>query len=531
MDKPTLRRRSSGLLLHPTSLPGPHGIGDLGREAFAFADFLAACGQTWWQMLPVGPTGHGHSPYYASSALAGNPLLISLDKLCQDGLLELADLKPLRGQAKDRVNYEAVERFKGTRFAKAWEAFERRGERAAQNALISFCAEQAVWLDDYALFCALKESHQDRPWVEWEPELRSRQPEALARARESLQGRIRYHKFLQFMFHKQWRELKEHCAQLGLGLIGDIPIFVAADSVDVWARPEFFCLGDDGRPTVVAGVPPDYFTEKGQLWGNPLYRWDAMKADGFSWWIGRFRAAFSRFDAVRLDHFIGFYNYWGIPAGAEDAVGGRWLLAPGDELFRAVLGAFGDPRAGGSPSGQERGTTVEIIAEDLGTLTKEVEALRDRFELPGMRVLQFSFGDSDDRMRPHSFPRRSVAYTGTHDNDTAAGWFKALGGPSRGRTAEQAAVERENILRYLGVDGSDIHWEMIHAVLKSPSDTAVILVQDLLGLGSEARMNVPGCAEGNWQWRLAPGALTAEVAGRLALMTGAYGRGPRRWTL
>ena len=387
-EKPTLRQRSSGVLLHPTSLPGPHGVGDIGREAYAFADFLAACGQTWWQMLPVGPTAHGHSPYFSSSAFAANPLLLSLDKLCQDGLLEPADIKAIRGQVKDRVHYASAERFKEPRFAKAFDAFERRVDPAAKAAFADFCEGQKAWLDDYSLYCAAKEIHQGLPWVEWEPGLRLRHPAALERARQAFATRIRYHQFLQYLFHKQWAELKGYCAKIGLGLIGDIPIFAAADSVDVWAHPELFCLGPDGRPSVVAGVPPDYFCQKGQLWGNPLYRWDAMKADGYSWWIERFRATLSRFDAVRLDHFIGFHNYWEIPAGDKDAVRGRWVLAPGEDFFRTVLRAFGDPRAEagepGVPSG-ERSTTfvsrdggplpaVEIIAEDLGTLTKEVAA-------------------------------------------------------------------------------------------------------------------------------------------------------------
>jgi 4-alpha-glucanotransferase len=537
-EKPTLNRRASGVLLHPTSLPGPHGIGDIGHEAFAFADFLSACGQSWWQMLPIGPTGHGHSPYFSSSAFAGNPLLLSLDRLCQEGLLEPGDLKPLRGQVKDRVHYASAERFKESRLAKACDIFEKRSDPAAGEAFAAFREEQKAWLDDYALFCAVKESHQGRPWVEWEPGLRSRHPAALERAREAMAPRIRYHQFLQFLFHKQWAELKGYCAKIGLGLIGDIPIFVAADSVDVWSHPELFSLGADGRPVVVAGVPPDYFSQKGQLWGNPLYRWDAMKADGYSWWLSRFRATLARFDAVRLDHFIGFHNYWEIPAGDKDAIRGRWVLAPGEDFFASILRAFGDPRAGGGPlpavpegpAFSSPGGGIEIIAEDLGTLTKEVEALRDRFQFPGMRVLQFSFWEWDEKQQAHNFPKRCAVYTGTHDNDTVAGWFRNLSDKSGTRTAEQVRLERENALRYLGSSGVEIHWDMIRAAMRSPADTCIILAQDLLGLGSEARMNLPGTMENNWQWRLAPGALTAEVAGRLALMTGAYGRGPRRWT-
>ena len=510
-----LEKRSSGVLLHPSSLPGPHGIGDIGPEAFAFADFLAACGQSWWQMLPVGPAGQDHSPYCSPSAFAGNPLLLSLDKLCRLGLLEPADIKSSRGLSSDKVRYAAVERFKEPRLRCAFEAFSCRPDNALQNDFASFCGERQAWLDDYALFCALKETHQGAPWTDWEPDLRLRRAEALDLARRSLEASVRYHKFLQFLFHRQWGELREYCRSLGLGLIGDIPIFIAGDSADVWSHPEFFFLGSDGRPTVVAGVPPDYFSREGQLWGNPLYRWDLMRQDGYSWWIARMRAALERFDASRLDHFIGFHNYWEIPAGAKNAVAGRWVAGPGEDFFRALLAAFGK---------------LEIIAEDLGVLTPEVAALRDTFAFPGMRIVQFCFGEWDEKLQPHMFPRRCVAYTGTHDNDTVAGWFNDPGGQSNTRTPEQIGAERANALRYLDSDGAQIHWDMIRAALKSPAHTAIILAQDLLGLGSEARMNLPGTAEGNWQWRLRPNALTAEAAGRLALMTGAYGRGPRRWT-
>ncbi|MFA6003916.1 MAG: 4-alpha-glucanotransferase [Elusimicrobiota bacterium] len=530
-EKPTLRRRASGVLLHPTSLPGPYGIGDIGHEAFAFADFLAACGQTWWQMLPIGPVGHALSPYFSDSAFAGNPLLLSLDKLCQQGLLEPSDLKPLRGQLRSRIHYSSVERFKAARLAKAFEAFERRADEAGKNAFERFCEEHKAWLDDYALFCAIKESQQAAAWTQWETPLRRREPAALERCRQALGPRVRYHKFLQFLFAGQWSELKAYCAGLGLGLIGDIPIFVAADSADVWSHPELFWLDDEGRPSVVAGVPPDYFSKKGQLWGNPLYRWDAMKADGYAWWLSRIRGVLSRFDALRLDHFIGFHNYWEIPAGAKDAVAGRWVQAPGEDFFRSVLRAFHDPRADAHPhAGHHAAAGVEIIAEDLGSLTPEVAKLRDQFAFPGMRILQFSFGEWDEKQQPHAFAQNSVAYTGTHDNDTAAGWFHDAGGKSSTRTAEQIRTEREHALRYLASNGVEIHWDMVQAALKCPADTAIIQAQDLLGLGSEARMNLPGTVDGNWQWRMAPGALTTEVAGRLALMTGAYGRGPRRWT-
>ncbi|MEK7859705.1 MAG: 4-alpha-glucanotransferase [Elusimicrobiota bacterium] len=511
----TLRQRASGVLLHPTSLPGPHGIGDLGPEAFRFAEVLAACGQTWWQMLPISPIGAGNSPYASPSAFAGNPLLLSLERLREDGLLEASDLRGGRGLRQGQVNYPAVARFKEARLRKAFAAFEARGGEQ-DPAFAAFCAEQAFWLPDYALFCALKETQQGAAWVDWLPELRSRRPEALERACRELAGAIAYHRFLQFEFDRQWKALRRHCAALGVGLIGDIPIFVAHDSSDVWARPELWLLGADGKPEVVAGVPPDYFSVLGQLWGNPLYRWDKHKEEGYSWWLDRFRGVFERFSAVRIDHFIGFQNYWEIPGGAQDARSGRWMPGPSHGFFEKVQSAFGAP---------------EIIAEDLGVVTPEVAALRDRFDFPGMRLVQFSFSAWDEAMQPHRYPRRCVVYTGTHDNDTSVGWFSDPGGRASTRTPEQIQVERDNALRYMGgTDGREIHWDMIRQALKCPADTVIIPMQDLLGLDSGSRMNMPGTPTGNWQWRMLPGQWGPEVAGRLSLMTGAYDRSPGKWT-
>lgn len=509
MDKPfSLKRRSSGLLLHPTSLPGGHGIGDLGPEAYRFASLLASCGQTWWQMLPVGPAGPGNSPYASPSAFAGSPLLISLEKLAQDGLLSASDLRPVRGLSRERVRYGAAARFKEARLRKALAAFTPNG---AFQAFV----DESHWLPDYALYMALKNAHGGAPWTSWPAALRSRDSEALQAARREHAAEIRYHEFVQYVFARQWAELKRFCQDAGVGLIGDIPIFVAHDSADVWARPELFFLNEDGSPAMVAGVPPDYFSKTGQLWGNPLYRWDVLAAEGYSWWLDRFRVTFSRFDAVRLDHFIGFQNYWEIPGGAKDAVGGRWMPGPGHDFFRAVKDALGSP---------------EIIAEDLGSITPEVAALRDAFEFPGMYIVQFSFSEWDERRQPHSYAQRSVAYTGTHDNDTTVGWFHDPGGSASIRTREQIGLEREHVLRYTGGNGSEIHWDVVRLAMKSPSILAVTPVQDLLGLGTEARMNLPGTVEGNWEWRLRSGALSSEIAGRLGLLTGAYGRGPARWT-
>lgn len=515
MDKAlTLRQRASGVLLHPTSLPGPHGIGDLGPQAYRFAGILAACGQTWWQMLPISPIGAGNSPYASPSAFAGNPLLLSLERLKDDGLLADSDLRSGRGLLAERVHYPAVTRFKETRLRKAFAAFEAKGGEKTPD-FEAYCAAHSFWLSDYALYCALKQAHHGASWVDWEPETRARQPEALERARRELDADVRYQRFLQFQFHRQWMALRQHCASLGVGLVGDIPIFVAHDSADVWARPELWSLGEDGRPTVVAGVPPDYFSTLGQLWGNPLYRWEQLKQEGYSWWLDRFRSLFERFSAVRIDHFIGFQNYWEIPADAQDARSGRWVPGPSHDFFEKIKAAFGAP---------------EIIAEDLGVLTPEVAALRDRFDFPGMRLLQFSFSAWDEALQPHRIPRRCVVYTGTHDNDTTVGWFNDPGGQASTRTPDQIRAERENALRYLGTDGREIHWDLIRQALKSPADTVIIPMQDLLGLGREARMNMPGTPSGNWEWRLRAGQLAPETAGRFAMMTGAYHRSPGKWT-
>lgn len=512
-----LRRRSSGVLIHPTSLPGPHGIGDLGRQAHIFARLLSACGQSWWQMLPVGPPGVGDSPYASLSAFAGSPWLVSLEALAEEGLLEAQDLRPVRGLRQGCVEYAAVAKFKQTRLRKAFAAFERRlTERPQEKEAFEAFRRDAGWLEDFALFAALKDAHRGAAWTDWEEDLRRRRPQALERARRELDAEVRYQSFIQYQFHRQWKFLRGFCAELGLGLIGDAPIFVAHDSADVWSRQELFHLDAEGRPAVVAGVPPDYFSKTGQRWGNPLYRWDVLKEQGYGWWIKRLRQTFARFDAVRLDHFIGFHNYWEIPGDAKDATAGRWAPGPGADFFEKVQAALGRP---------------EIIAEDLGVVTPEVTALRERFDFPGLRVVQFCFSAWDETRQPHNFPPRSVAYTGTHDNDTAVGWFQDPGGASSTRSPEQVRAERENLLRYLGegVSEQDIHWELIWLALKSPAETAIIPVQDLLGLGSQARLNRPATAEGNWRWRLRPGEWTPEVSGRLGLLTGASGRASRRW--
>lgn len=506
--------RVSGILLHPTSLPGRFGIGDLGRQAMAFADFLARAGQSLWQVLPLGPTGYGDSPYQCFSAFAGNPLLISPEGLADDGLLAARDLKKTPPFPPDAVDYGAVEQFKLPLLAKAFARFEAGASPSQRDDFTGFCRSHASWLDDFALFMALKRQHTGQPWPLWDEGLARREPEALAAARREHAGEARSRQFAQYMFFRQWSALRVHCHGHGIRLMGDIPIFVAHDSSDVWAHPELFHLAADGNPSCIAGVPPDYFSATGQLWGNPLYRWDVMARNGYQWWIERFRATLALVDLVRLDHFRGFEAYWEVPGGETTAVRGRWVKGPGARFFEALQSALGG---------------LPIVAENLGVITPEVEALRERFGWPGMAILQFAFGsdDSADSFKPHNYPRNLVAYTGTHDNDTIVGWWMGGVGDST-REPEEVAAEKALCMRYLGVDGRDIHWTFVRAVLASVADTAMIPCQDLLGLGSEARMNLPGRPSGNWRWRVTPERLSDDVARRLREMADLYGRTPAR---
>jgi 4-alpha-glucanotransferase len=507
----SLNERASGILLHPTSLPGPHGNGDLGAEARRFADFLVAAGQTFWQMLPVGPLGHGSSPYSAQSAFAGNPLLIALPPLVASGYLPAVELSHAPLLPDSHVDYAAAERFR-TRCLRV--AFERA---KCEPGFLRFRSEQTGWLEDYALFRALKSAHAEHEWTRWEPELRDRHPQALERARDQYSAEIAYRAFEQWLFAEQWGELRAYCAERGVQLIGDLPIFVAHDSADVWQHRELFHLDAAGQPTVVAGVPPDYFSATGQRWGNPLYRWERLRETGYGWWVERMRSTLARFDVVRLDHFIGFQRCWEIPAHELTAQRGRWVAGPADSLFSIFERAFG---------------SLPLIAEDLGEVTDEVKALRDRFDLPGLKILQFAFGNdaSAPEFLPHNYPRRAVVYTGTHDNDTTWGWFHELGGddPSA-RSDAQTARERSAALRYLGAsDGSEIHWDMIRMCALSVANTAIFPLQDVLGLGSEARMNRPGSSSGNWEWRFDAAAIGSELTARLRLLTDTYGRTPLR---
>jgi len=490
--------RSAGVLLHPTSLPGPYGIGDFGPSVYSWIDALVQARQKWWQILPLGPTGFGDSPYQCYSAFAGNPLLISPQFLVQDGLLNHGDLDASRFSATT-VDYGPVTTFKNRLLTRAWDMFQTGRGSGLRPAFEEFCRQKASWLEDYALFVAIKEAMGGKSWQDWPVNLRRREPTALTTARLDLSLSIGSHQFRQFLFHRQWQGVKNYAHERGIRIIGDIPIFVSGDSADVWANPRLFMLDDASKPTVVAGVPPDYFSATGQLWGNPLYNWNALSATGFAWWIARLRTTLEQVDIIRLDHFRGFESYWEIPAGKPTAQEGCWVKAPGPALMKSLRQALGG---------------LPLIAEDLGIITPEVEALRDDFDLPGMRILQFAFGgDSDNPYLPHNYSRRTVAYTGTHDNDTTRGWFAAA--PEK---------ERDHVRRYLGRDGSDIAWDFIRAAWSSVADYAIAPLQDILNLDTSGRMNLPGRPTGNWGWRYTVDQVTPWVLERLGEMTHLYGR-------
>ena len=497
--------RRSGVILHPTSLPGRFGIGDLGDAAFCFVDFLASARQTYWQVLPLSPTGYGDSPYQSPATFAGNPLLISPEKLVAVGHLSCDDLQNAPAFPTDRVDFGRVIPYKNALLNRAFENFRAHAPRAQHEAFERFCRAQAAWLDEVALFMALKQAHAWRAWHDWEPDFVARKPTALKRARKSLSDQIANQKYRQWQFLEQWLAVKRYANERGIHIIGDAPIYVALDSADVWANPGQFLLDKNLKPIAVAGVPPDYFSATGQLWGNPLYRWKKMAQDDYAWWLARFRMAFTQSDVVRIDHFRGFYNYWQVPFGELTAVNGRWLKGPGASLFRAVTRALGE---------------VAIIAEDLGEFDAKsragVDALRAEFGYPGMKVLQFAFGgDASNPFLPHNYARDFVVYTGTHDNDTTVGWDQI--------TSNEA--ERNLARKYLRSDGSDIAWDFIRAAWSSIAHTAIAPAQDLLGLGHDARLNNPSTfGAPNWGWRMLPGALDDALAERLGDLTAMYGR-------
>ncbi len=485
--------RSSGILLHPTSLPGPHGVGGLGPEAYRFADFLAAGGMKVWQVLPLGPTGYGDSPYQCFSAFAGNPWLISPEKLSAKGLLTQDELAAAPSFPEDSVDFPRMIAWKRGLFEKAFARY------AASPAANEPATLRLFWLDDFARFMALKEANGLRSWIDWDPSIEA-SPHAVA-----------LHMFLQREFFEQWLDLRAYCRARNIRLMGDIPIYVAHDSADVWANRELFDLSPTGRPNQVAGVPPDYFSATGQLWGNPIYRWDAMEETGFAWWIERFRAAFEMVDIVRLDHFRGFEAYWEVPGADATAVNGRWVKAPGERLFEALERALGE---------------LPIVAENLGVITPEVEALRERFGFPGMSVLQFAFGSDPQApsFRPHNYPVHLFAYTGTHDNDTTEGWWTSKGAGGSTRSAEEIEKERAVCRAYLNTDGAEIHWDFLRALMASVASTTMIPMQDLLGLGSEARMNLPGTSTGHWRWRARADAFSDAASRRLRALAELFER-------
>lgn len=484
--------RESGILLHPTSLPSKFGIGDMGKGAYQFLDFLEQSGQKLWQVLPLNPPGSGHSPYQCFSAFAGNPLMIDLEKLAEEGLLPDLDKENIPEFPGDRVAFDEVIKFKEGCLKRAFHKFISLPKNPGYE---EFCRQNAGWLDDYALFMSLKESFQGKPWNQWEKSIAFRQEEALGAYRQNLAVEIEYHKFLQFIFFSQWKQLKESAGEKGIKIIGDLPIFVSHDSSDVWCNPAFFELDENGNPLKVAGVPPDYFSETGQLWGNPHYRWDEMEKDGYRWWIERFRVLFQLVDLVRIDHFRGFEAYWEIPAGEKDAVKGHWVKGPGEEFFFRLKEALGD---------------FPVIAEDLGVITPEVEEMKIKLGFPGMKVLQFMIKPRmDQKFKFPLFDKDTVLYTGTHDNDTLLGWYR------KGEKGRQSKMPEES---------GDICWYFIETALRSDARTVIIPLQDILELDSEARMNTPGTAEGNWLWRFSGDMLTGELAGRLKSLTEKYHR-------
>jgi len=495
-----MNQRSSGILLHPSSLFNAYPIGDLGPSANAFVDFLFTSGQRRWQMLPIGPTCEDNSPYQSPSAFAGNPLLLSLDRLAEQGLLNREEIGLPASEKAGSVNFPEAARWKTALLKKAFEHFGEQKHVGRQSDLDAFLVDESYWLGDFSLFSAIRESEGTSDWTRWQPELRMRQPDAMTRAQKRFADDIRYHEFVQWQFSEQWKELKAYCTAKGIRLIGDIPLFVAHQSADVWAHPELFKLNAAGNPTVVAGVPPDYFSKTGQLWGLPVYHWEALQAQNYRWWIERLRTAFGRFDINRLDHFIGFVRTYEVSAQAKTALKGKYLPGGGAAFFKGIHKVLGP---------------LAFIADDLGDTTPEVVALLNQFQIPGTRVLQFEFGsnlqNSSNPPAPH--PLETVVYTGTHDNDTTAGWFENL-----------TSAQREILQQLLRAKEGGIVWAMIRAALASAANTAIVPAQDLLELGSEARMNLPGIAKGNWGWRIQTGVLTEKLAQRLRSLTMEYGR-------
>lgn len=495
-----LNQRSAGVLLHITSLPGPHGIGDLGPDAYHFVEWLASAGQSIWQILPTTPIGPGDSPYQSVSAFAGSPLMVALEPLIEKGWLATPEL-PAGGFGSERVDFARVAPWRITQLRAASENFFGRAVSEDRAAFSAWCAAQSHWLDDYVLFMALANANAGAPWWHWPPSQREREPAALALARRELAAEIRFWQFVQWCFDGQWAALKAHANDRGIFIMGDLPIFIAHHSADCWARPDLYELDADFQPAVVAGVPPDAFSADGQRWGNPLYRWDRMAADDYAWWISRVRRALTQADVFRIDHFRGFAAYWEVPADSPTAILGRWVPGPGKLFFDALARALG---------------ALPIVAEDLGVITPDVTALRDSCGFPGMRILQFAFGDdATNPYLPHMHTPASVVYSGTHDNNTSRGWWAVI-----------PESERAFAGGYLVADAGDVHWAMIRAACNSVANTSIVPMQDVLGLDGTHRMNLPGTPAGNWSWRFDWRMVGPEPARVLGLMTAASGRGP-----
>jgi len=493
--------RSACIILHPTSLPGPDGMGDLGPEAYRWVNFLAESGTTIWQVLPLGPTGYGDSPYQCFSAFAGNPFLISPALLLDEGLLNRTDLADRPEFSTEAVDFGPVIEWKNTILNRAFARFEKSASARLKAEFEAFQLQQTAWLEDFALFMALKEDLGGGSWGNWPLPLRLREPQALAEFKKEHASAIRSHKLRQFLFYRQWNALKTYANQKGIQIFGDLPIFVAYDSADAWSHPELFFINSKGQPTVIAGVPPDYFSPTGQRWGNPLYRWSVHKKTAYAWWISRMKSALTLFDLIRLDHFRGFAAYWEVPATLPTAEIGRWVPGPGKPFFSALQKALGE---------------LPIIAEDLGRITADVLDIRDSFHFAGMKILQFAFGgDSTEPFLPHNYPHNCVAYTGTHDNDTTRGWYN---------TAPEA--ERDFARRYLGRSGEDIAWDMMRAIWSSVAVICGAPLQDVLNLPGSARMNFPGHPSGNWSWRMPPSSLTEDLKARLYELNFLYRRLP-----
>ena len=493
--------RSSGILLHPTSLPSPDGIGDLGPDAFSWLDFLKASGCQMWQILPLGPTGYGDSPYQCFSAFAGNPYLISSTFLLDENLLSPQDLIDRPEFPSDHIDYGPVIQWKIKLLERSYQRFLRSKSKKLRAEMTLFVEQNNYWLEDYALFMAIKQHEGNASWEHWPSNLRQRKQYSLKEFSDAHISSINEHKYRQFLFFRQWEKVKKYASSLNIKIIGDIPIFIAYDSADAWSNPELFYLDKSGKPSVVAGVPPDYFSKTGQLWGNPLYRWDFHKETGYAWWLKRINSVLNMVDIIRLDHFRGFEAYWEIPYGNPTAEIGRWVKGPGKDFFTTVKANLGD---------------LPIIAEDLGLITADVVSIRDGFKLPGMKILQFAFSDDpDDAFLPHNYPVNCFAYTGSHDNDTTLGWY-----------SKASDKEKDFCRRYLSVSGDDISWSLMRSIWQSVSSYVLAPMQDLLSLGTEARMNMPGSPSGNWTWRMPVSALSESLQTRLYELNYLYGRLP-----